>query len=312
MLITGIGGPGGIAVAESLRKADHAKYYLLGVDCDPYAPGRVMVDDFSPIPPAVDDGFVASLLRVSKGFDALFCTVDEELPKVSSYAKEFECKVFVSPFKAVATCLDKFKTFKALRRAGIPVPNTIPYKLGVKGTLEAFDYPLIVKPRHGRGSRNIFKVASRRELEAVGQITGNMEMLIQEYVEGPEYTVDVLANEKSELVACVPRERIRIRTGLTIVGRTVKNGRFTELAEKIAKTLELKYIFNFQCRGVDLKVTEVNPRPSGTMILSTMAGVNMPKILLEEELKPKAYLDKFKENVWLYRNLNNYVVVEQV
>ena len=305
MLITGIGGPAGLSVAESLRKAGN--YYLIGVDCDPMVSNRFFPDKFTVVPPASDDKFIPNLIKLSGSCNYLFCTVDEELPKVAEAVDNFKCKVFVSPPKTIELCLDKFKTFKALSRAGLPAPKTVTFELGIRG-LHGFNFPLIVKPRTGRGSRNVFKIVSDRELEAVSHLLRNRKLLIQEYVEGPEYTVDVLADEESELVACVPRERVRIREGLTFVGRTVKDSRFEELAAKLAKALNLKYIFNFQCRGFELKITEVNPRPSGTLILSTMAGVNMPEILVKGELKPGAYLGKFKENLWLYRSLNNYVV----
>lgn len=307
ILVTGVGGPGGISVAESLKRVT-PDIIVVGVDCDPYTSWRMTSDEFILVPPAADEKFLSEILKISNKCKALFCTVDEELPKISSSLEQFNCKVFVPPLRAVELCLDKYKTFKALREAGIPVPNTATYEIVVKGLLTAFNYPLVVKPRRGRGSRYVFKVLNGKELEAVGHVVGDLEMVVQEYVEGPEYTVDVLVNEESELVACVPRERVRVRNGLTMVGRTIKNGRFVELAEKISKSLRLKYIFNFQCRGFEPKVIEVNPRPSGTLILSTMAGVNMPKMLLEGKLKPKSYLNKFKENVWLCRGLNNYMV----
>ena len=325
ILITGIGGPAGVSVAESLRRSGDS-YYLIGVDCDPYSPGRFMADQFSTVPPAGDEGFIQAIMDASEDCEAIFCTVDEELPEVAGSLDKFECRALVPSFEAVSICLDKYETFKALKSANIQVPNTVTYKVGDKNILKALDfqsvldsfnlksllevfgfkYPLLLKPRRGRGSRDVFKIVNDGEYEAAGTITRNLEMIIQEYVEEPEYTIDVLVNEKGELVACVPRERLRIKNGLSTVARTVKDDRFPEISEKIAKTVGLRYIFNYQCRGPDLKVIEINPRPAGTLILSTMSGINMPKILIDGDLKPGSYLNKYIDDFWLYRNMNSY------
>lgn len=307
ILVTGIGGPAAASVAESLKKHVHKKYHLVGVDCDAYVGGKLIVDEFNIVPPATDKKFLPSILKLSRKCEALFCTVDEELPIISSSIEKFDCKVFVSPLKAINICLDKFEAFKKLYKAGIPVPETNEFRSRSRN----FQIPVIVKPRFGRGSRNVFKITSWKGLETVGFICRGISMITQEYIEGKEYTVDVLANEKSEIVACIPRERIRVRNGLTMVGRTVNNSRLIELAEEIAKAVGLKYIFNFQCRGEKYKVTEVNPRPSGTLILTTEAGINMPKILLEGKLKSRCYINKFKENIWIFRTMNNYYVEQK-
>ena len=43
--------------------------------------------------------------------------------------------------------------------------------------------------------------------------------IIQEYLRGEEYTVDVLANADSEIIAAVPRQRIEVRAGISHIGQ---------------------------------------------------------------------------------------------
>jgi carbamoyl-phosphate synthase large subunit len=113
-----------------------------------------------------------------------------------------------------------------------------------------------------------------------------------EYLPGTEYSVDMLLRG-GETLAVVPRPREITKLGISFMGRIEKNLEIEELASKIAREIGLEYNINMQFKmseeGVP-KIIEINPRVSGTIVMSTGAGVNLPylgvKLALGEEMPP--------------------------
>ena len=296
-MVTGVGGAAGVSVLSSLALGDRCR--LVGVDSDAHARGQFIASEFHVIPAANDDRFIPCLLDLAKGCDALFCTVDEELPLVAAAKPDFDCEVFVSGRESVENCLDKLSAEKVLRGSGIASPMTWPYEER-EAALRELGFPLIVKPVSGRGGTNVFKVLNSRALDAVGQLTDD-RLLVQEYLRGPEFTVDVLADEHAELRKLVVRERVRTKGGVTTVGRTAGPAPFLEQVKRVLAALDLKYISMVQFRSDPPRVMEVGPRPAGSMILSTCAGVNMPLMLLEHDNGDGPIAD-YRPDVWFYRH----------
>jgi carbamoyl-phosphate synthase large subunit len=296
-LVTGVGGAAGVSVLSSLARSGRCR--LFGVDADEQARGKFIASEFDVIPAASDATFIPSLVELSKGCDALFCTVDEELPLVAAARTDFDCEVFVPGRETVENCLDKLSTAEILRQHGIASPRTWPYEER-EAAMRMLGFPLMVKPVRGRGGMNVFKVTNSRAMNAIEQLTDD-RLLVQEYLRGPEFTVDVLADEHAKLRKLVVRERVRTKGGVTTVGRTADPAPFLEPVKRILAALDLKYISMLQFRSDPPRVMEVGPRPAGSMILSTCAGVNMPLMLLEHDYGPGPVVD-YQQDVWFYRH----------
>ncbi|WP_203289179.1 ATP-grasp domain-containing protein [Metabacillus sp. cB07] len=119
-------------------------------------------------------------------------------------------------------------------------------------------------------------------LKAAGEFP---ELMVMEFLEGEEYSIDCLAFN-GELIAAVPRRkgggRIRILEN---------NKELIELAEAFTEEFKLDYIFNIQVKynqGLP-KLLEINPRMSGGLYFSCLSGVNFPylavKLLLGEKVE---------------------------
>ena len=103
--------------------------------------------------------------------------------------------------------------FLYLKEKGFPSPNTyLPKEIKSPDILT---YPLVVKPKVGRGSRDIYNVNNGNELLFFSRYVN--EPIIQEYLGGQEYTVDMLSNRQGEVLAIVPRKRL-LSKGVSIKG----------------------------------------------------------------------------------------------
>ncbi|KAB7664867.1 ATP-grasp domain-containing protein [Bacillus sp. B1-b2] len=127
-------------------------------------------------------------------------------------------------------------------------------------------------------------------------------LMVLEYLDGVEYSIDCLAYD-GELMAAIPRKK-----GQGRVRELEENKELIHLAKEINKALHIPYIYNIQVRykeGIP-KLLEINPRMSGGLHYSCLAGINFPykaiKLLLMknkaiEFVKPQfgirsSYLEK--------------------
>ena len=143
---------------------------------------------------------------------------------------------------------------------------------------------MIVKPRSGSGSRGIRLIEELADLESLER---DATLLVQELLPGPEYSLDVFASREGEVLAVVPRERLKVDSGIAITGRTSHDEELQKFGADVAKLIGLTTVANVQAKGAVEGVPallEVNPRFPGTMPLTIAAGVDMPKLAVEEAL----------------------------
>ncbi len=154
VLVTGAGGAAGVAVLVALRGAGHD---TVAVDADPDAVGLRLAARRATVPRSDDVGFGDALLGVvdSTRPDVLITTVAEEVCALHALADALQGRgvaTWLPPVHSVAVCLDKWKFARVLADAGVPTPATgLGDGAGVPG-------PWIVKPRFGRGSRDVYRV----------------------------------------------------------------------------------------------------------------------------------------------------------
>ena len=212
------------------------------------------------------------------------------------------------PKDFISLHLDKFKSAQCLINAGLPAPRT-----SLLGEQKE-DFPFILKPRTGRGSRNVSIVYSKHELNAQ-LIISRMEareFVVQELVRGQEYTVMMVANSEKELRAIVPVLVIN-KKGITIEAETLEDKEIMTACANIHDLNPVSGYYNIQLiKEVDgtVKPFEINPRVSTTACLGLAAGVDFVAIALDEgdsSIGTEKHLLPFKEKLKLKRFWKNQI-----
>jgi carbamoyl-phosphate synthase large subunit len=253
-------------------------------------------------------------------------TIDQELLLWAEHKEEFARRgvhVSISPPETIRVCNDKWETYRFFKEHRFPFPETfLPEMLTYK-----MQFPLFIKPRGGRGSVQSYIVKNKRELDFFVEYVP--EPLIQDYLQGKEFTVDAFYSSDGELISYVPRYRLVIRAGVSDRGRTFRNKRLTEWLMKIGQKMKFEGAVNIQGKIFKNRVTffEINPRFSGGIQLSTAAGINFSELLLRElggeTLKPRVgkyddhltmtsyedslFLDSRRNVSYFYTNHNNII-----
>jgi carbamoyl-phosphate synthase large subunit len=168
-------------------------------------------------------------------------------------------------------------------------------------------FPLFIKPRFGRGSVGAFAVRTPRELAFFRDYVP--QPVVQSFLDGPEFTIDVLCDFEGQALSVVPRERVVIRAGVVDRGRTVADPALIELGLACTRAMPFVGAINLQCRmvrcGAESSVVpvifEINPRFSGGIPLTIAAGADFPSMLIELVLdRPvEPAIGKFREHVWM-------------
>ena len=283
VMVTGAGGPAAVSVMKSLG-ADPS-VTLIAADMDLWAAGLYLVppEARTLVPAGLDPGYVDTTLArcVAMGVDVLIPTCDAELRPLGRARARFReagIELLLAPDPALEVCLDKLAL--AERCAGrVPVPRT--ERLDQVADPESWTYPVMVKPRRGSGSRGICVVRSARDL---ARLDASADFLVQDYLPGAEYSIDVLADVTGHVVASVPRVRERVDSGVSVAGRTLHDPELERIGAAVAAVTGLTYVANVQFRrdaGGRPALLEVNPRFPGTMPLTVASGVDMPLMALD-------------------------------
>jgi carbamoyl-phosphate synthase large subunit len=190
-------------------------------------------------------------------------------------------RVVVSSPDVTRTCWDKRRAFRFLSEKGVATPRLLSFKEAVAGP-----FPVIAKDRYGSASKRVRQLHSASAVKRIGR--RRRRLVLQEYVEGREYTVDVYTGLDGRPRVAVPRWRIQVRAGEVSKGMTVRHAEVIRRSMHLAEVLGgCRGIITCQCR-VDadgaVKFFDVNPRFGGGVPLAIRAGADFPTWLIQEHL----------------------------
>jgi len=262
VFISESGGAAAVCAIKSFRELNNFPIRIVSADIDNYAVGRNLSDEFYVCPKASDNAvdYLKWLndLITNKSIDLILPTGEYDLRLLSLYKNTWDkTKIYVSPEKSINICQNKLLFY-----------NTLKNNFNLPLTLEG---DLFQKPRRSAGSRGIKLISN----------DGNN--IIQEYLPGKEYTVDVFCDENSESMGTVVRERVVIKSGISTQNKVCnfEKSDLIRISEEICVFLGLIgpvcIQFKQDINGIE-KVVEVNPRLGGSSIVSTLAGINFAEL----------------------------------
>lgn len=308
ILVPGASAPAAINTIKSLKMVKYP-VRIVSSDTNPVSAGFYMSDVYELLPEIESKSYLSrlfeiitkhkiSILMPSSGYDIYhYSKHKKKLLKLGALP-------VVSDEKTMEICRDKMQTYHYLsRKFDLPITTLDSKKL------EGF--PLIAKPRYGKGSKGIAKIENPLDLRYI-QSKQN-ELIFQEYLPGTEYTIDVLSDLNGEPIIAVPRIRVQTKAGISTVGKIIKDENISETCKSIAKYLKIKGPCCIQMKESDegtLKLVEVNPRLGGGTIFTALAGANFPAMILDMVLGKRINIPKISE-ITVVRYFEEIVVENQ-
>lgn len=278
---------------------------VFAADSSPDAPA-LQVADQSFLVPSIDwPNYVDKLVDICQQHRVglLIPFHDLELPKLAAERSRFSevgTTLLISSPEAIETCSDKWASNNFLQACGLSVPKTY---LSLEEALSALAegeiaFPLIVKPRWGSTSMEIYDCEDEEELKLTHHLAkkhlnrpyladfrgGDPEncLLIQEKLSGQEYGLDIINDLDERYVCTFVKRKLRMRAGQTDRAVTVKDERLEKIGEIIGKNLGHIGILDCDLFVTDQScyVLDLNPRIGGGYPYSHIGGANLPAVLI--------------------------------
>ncbi len=303
ILVTGSGSPVGANVTRSLRMAGR-RPFVLGTEASRYHIHLSLADETVAVPPARDgDAFVAALLRIiaEHRIDMVLPTDPVEVRTVSVHRTLFSgAHLMLPPHEAIAVADDRWRTYRLLRDAGLPVPIT--RRIERHADLESLFAELTSRPIWVRGASapGIGIAATALPCREIGHASawvahhrGWGQFVASEYLPGRNLTWSgifyggelVVGQSRERLEHVLPHTSPSGITGATAVTRTVSRPDVHDASEAAVRALHGP---PHGVYGVDLaedaggtaRITAIRAGRFGTTVhFHSEAGCNLVEIL---------------------------------
>lgn len=302
VLITPSGSEIGLEIFRSLK--NNKNIDLVGANS---------LDDFSKhlyehyisgIPYINDLSYIQSIKKIILLYNIthVFPAHDDACLKLKKFEIELGIKVVTSSFETNSICRSKRKSYRTLS-AYIKTPF-----LFNKDDITESHFPLFIKPDVGQGSKGAYLISCLAELIKIKDSD-----LICEYLPGREYTIDCLTDSKGVLLYHQGRERMVIKSGISVQTVNITDSRFESLANQINENIRFQGAWFFQVKEnsqCEFVLLEVAARIAGSMASSRVQGINYAELsLLIASDTDDLSLIVNKYNVQLDRALDNKYII---
>lgn len=284
VLITGTGGGVGQSIFKAL-KLSRLSLKIIATDMHPMGVGIYRGDRGYIVPAANNLGYIDAIIKICnrEKIDVVFVGSDPELPVFAEnkhrIEQETEAKVVISSPEKIKIGNDKWETYLFLKSSGLKYPESV-LPENRNELIEKTGFPVLIKPRGGSASKDVYIVKNREELEVFVKRVNNP--IIQEYLmpEDEEYTSGVVMFE-GDLLGTFTMKR-EIKGGNTYRGIIDSFEEVRTEVQEVAKKYNPFGPSNFQMRLTEKgPVTfEINPRFSGTTGIRAFYHFNEPEAVI--------------------------------
>ncbi len=279
ILVTGVGGGAGQSVLKAL---EDSPYKIVGVDAEEFAAGLYAVSSAYRGCYAKDPNFIDRLLEICvyEKCSLIFPGHDVELLPLSTNFNRFT-SIGITPVVScpdvINICDDKLETYLFLKEFGFNVPKTSRFC----DVTQPF-FPIVLKPQcAGARSRQTYVIHNSQEFDVYLHLIDRNNCIVQEYIDGDEYTCGTLSFNGS-CRGVIAMRRI-LRSGDTYKAFVERNECIEKEVSKIINQLNPFGACNVQLRlrdGIPY-VFEINARCSGTTAARAIAGFNEPRMIAD-------------------------------
>lgn len=257
--------------------------------------------------PATDEDAFLRAIEVelsAREYDLLLPVDQQTVELVVGNRARFEPYTTIPfpPTDIVEVGLDKAKTIRAARDAGVTVPESVlAVPDDVASVADHLGYPVVVKPCRGTGRSGVTVCESPDELRETYHATVERHgrTILQEFIPaGEERGVYTLYDGDGRLVRVTVQRRLRSHPpegGASTYRETVSDPDLVEVADRLLGSIGwhsgvAMVEFRTDPRTGDPVLMEINPRLWGSLTLSVFAGVDFPnhlsRVALGEPVEP--------------------------
>jgi carbamoyl-phosphate synthase large subunit len=285
----------------------------VAVDLNPLSPALYHADHRVLVPPVTAPEYVPRLAELVQalGVSLVVPLTDLDMGLLAERSDELGATVLLPEPEVVERANDKYATHLYLEERGIGSPAAwLPEHLS-----RDLPFPVLVKPRRGFGSRNIFVANDRGELDFYLARTP-VASFVQQVCRGEEFSIDVFSDLEGRCLNAIPRTMIESKGGESIKGMTVRDDELIALGTQVSETMGVKGPATIQCFRMAPgrhEITDVNLRFGGGFPLPLAAGGGYPTLALAlaRGERPEPRVGEFREGVVMTRFFSSVSLTEE-
>ncbi|MEE2775957.1 MAG: ATP-grasp domain-containing protein [Acidobacteriota bacterium] len=202
--------------------------------------------------------------------------VEDSLPPEVSLAPSPGLDLFEATF-------DKARLAVLAARAGVEMPEGwLPESWQqLADATDRVSMPVVLKPRETTGGVGIRRVERADALLSIARAADGPVPIVQEWFEGDDVTVSLLADKGAPLVACVYRtlRQWPHPYGPSVASKTIRDPEALDAAFRLVRSLGYRGIANLDFRRSRsdgrLKLLDFNARFGGTTEIALASGVDL-------------------------------------
>ena len=274
VLLTGVGKRYDIVAAF----AQHTT--VVACDPSPLAPAQYAATVRARVPLIKDPGYVPALAELCARHDvgAVVPLTDLDIEVLAHARAGGVLPALVPDAEIARRTFDKYETHLLLTSLGLPSPPTV-----LPGE-PVGRYPVMVKPRWGSGARSIHPA---RTPEEAAFFAGYVDepVMVQQLMDGPEFSVDCLSDEAGRCLNAIPRSMLESRGGESIKGTVLDDPELVDLGRRTVEALGVRgpcTVQAFRDRETGLGITDVNTRFGGAFpapVYAALPGRSYPELI---------------------------------
>lgn len=287
---------------------------IIGTDITENAPALFFCDEAKIVCRIKEKEYIPQLLSVcmEEKVDCLIPTIDTDLLLLAENKERFESigtKVLISAAEKVRLCRDKRYTADYFISLGLKSPRPV-------DDIEKYDrgYPAFIKPKDGSSSVNAYQVTNDQDLRTYANKIA--DYIIQPFISGREFTIDIFCDYEGNPVYITPRERISVRAGEVLQTRICQDEVMISEMKKLVQDYKpcgqiTVQLIKENATG-DNYYIEINPRFGGGAPLSIKAGADSAQAVLRMLRGDKlTYQEKAARDKAVYCRFDQSICIDE-
>lgn len=302
-----------VELMQAFKKAAEelgADLTIIGADISNTAPALFFCDETKIVCRIREPEYIPQLLAIceEEKVDCLIPTIDTDLLILAENKEKFEAigtKVLISAVDKVKLCRDKRFTADYFMSLGLKSPLPV-------DAVEKYNsgYPAFIKPKDGSSSVDAYRVNNEEDLRTYAAKIS--DHIIQPFISGKEYTIDIFCDYEGNPVFITPRERMAVRAGEVLQTRICQDDKM--IAEMKTLIADYKPCGQITVQLIQDEKTgdnyyiEINPRFGGGAPLTIKAGADSAKAVIrmlngdtltyvEKAARDKATYSRFDQSI---------------
>jgi carbamoyl-phosphate synthase large subunit len=259
--------------------AQHTK--VVACDPNPLSPAQYAATVRTSVPLIKDPGYVPALQQLVEEHDvgAIVPLTDLDIDVLAHARADGRLPQALVPDPQIAEATyDKYACHELLLDLGLPSPpTTLPH-------VAPESFPVMVKPIHGSGARNIFPAYTPEQAEFFANYVDE-PVMFQRLMDGPEFSIDCLGDRDGRCLNAIPRTMLESRGGESIKGTIIADEELVDLGRRVVEAFGVRgpaTVQVFRDQEIGFGITDVNTRFGGAFpapMYASRPGQSYPEVI---------------------------------